>query len=205
MAAHGDGRLPPVAVHVDDPRLGKLAQQAGAEHQRPARTFDPDVPPEPPAQPGEEMPAVIGGRLPGLPANDRLEFVEQRLVAVGDVRQRGAQDGRHVALREAGARVVERIKQLFVPLPQHEAGAVLLAAAERPHPVPAQAPATERPHADEAEELREAEHARVPVQDVRHHRRAAPSGAEDQDGRDRPGRPAHQGLAFSARNRSGRR
>ena len=203
MPAHGNGRLPPSAVHVNHPCLGKHAQQLGPEQQRTARTFHPDRAAQAPTQPREEMPEVRFGRLPGLSAHDRLQFVEQRFIGIGEMRKRPAQNGRHVLPGEPGVRVVDRIAQFLVPLAQHEAGAGLLPAVERPHPVAGPVSAPERSQPDEAEELGQAEDARVPIQDVGDHRRAAPSGAQDEDRRDRRRSRSYHRLASSASSRSG--
>ena len=49
------------------------------------------------------MSEVRFGRLPGLSAHDRLQFLEQRFVGIGEMRKRPAQNGRHVLPGEPGA------------------------------------------------------------------------------------------------------
>ena len=123
------------------------------------------------------MPEMVGWRLARLVPHDRLEFVEKLLVALREMGQRGAKDRRHVFARVAGVRVIERIEQFLEWLPQHQARPLLLRAVQLPHPFTTLPPTAERARPDEAEELRKTEDARMPVQDVRHHGAAAPSGA----------------------------
>ncbi len=199
VPAHGDGRLPSIAVHVNHARLGKRAQERRCEQQGPSRPFGPGAAAEPLTQPLEEIPEVVGEWLPGLSPNHRFQFVEQGFVLVGEVRECRAQNGRHIAPREADTRFVERIEQLLVGLSHHETGPDPMTAIEVPHPVPGGPTVTERPHSEVADELGETEHTRVPVQDVRHHRGAAPSGAQNEDRWNGygPGGGYH-GLAFVA-------
>ena len=49
-------------------------------------------------QPLEEIPEVVGGRLPRLPPHHQLEFIEQLFVPFSKVWERGAQNGGHVIL-----------------------------------------------------------------------------------------------------------
>ena len=182
VAMHREGGVAPVAVDVNHARVGKLAHQPRTEQQRAAGAFDPDVGAETFAQPPEQVSQVDGGRLPGLPPHDRLEFVEQRPVGPGEVGKGGAENGRQVAPGEAGAGIADRIEELLVGcVPQHQLRVSPLAAEVRPHPFAAHARAAKQlMHADVAEELRETQHAGVNVQQVRHHRRAATAGAQDE-------------------------
>ena len=80
-----------------------------------------------------------------------------------------------------GVRIVQRIEQFLVPSLHHETGVVLLTAIVIPHPITSRPTPDERFCPDIADELGEAEHAWVPVQDIRHHRGAAPAGAQNED------------------------
>ena len=53
-------------------------------------------------------------RLFRLRSDERLEFVVQRLVLISKMRERGAQNGRHVMPSEAVDRAVDWVKQLLI-------------------------------------------------------------------------------------------
>ena len=163
---------------MDDPRVGKLVHQPVAEHQRTPGAFDPDAVVQAPAQPLEQVPEVGGGWLPGLAHDHRLQLVEQRLGPLAEMRQHNPHDGRHVVPAEAGAGGVEGVEHLVGVCTREQPAACRLPAVRIPHPAAGDAAEAEGPHPDAAEELGQAEDARMAVQDVRHHRRAAAPGAQ---------------------------
>ena len=129
------------------------------------------------------MPMVVGGRLSRLSLNESAALVEQLVAFVREMRQRDGQDRRQVGQGETRRRVVQSIEDLVRDaevrkVADGESGPTV----EAPHARTARPPAAEGARADEREEFRHAQDAGMPVADVRYHGRAAPPGAEHENG-----------------------
>ena len=112
MAAHRQGRFPPVAIDMDDPGVGESLQQLAAKNQRPAGAFHPNAgAPQPLLQPLEQIAEMLRRGLRRLAQHHRLQFVIQRLVIIGQMRQRNQRQRRHGLPVETGGGVVHRINQ----------------------------------------------------------------------------------------------
>ena len=83
--------------------------------------------------------------LAGSRANDRTQLVEERLVVRSQVRERAAEDRRQVVAAEASAGYAQRVGELRIVLPQHEAGSIPLARVPAPHLVSGSSATAERP------------------------------------------------------------
>ena len=181
VSLHGHGGISPVPIEVHEAGVGEEPRERGHQQERCAGTLDPDVPFEAVGQPFEEPAVVPGQRVASPRTHCRNQFVPQGFGVVGEVGQRDAHDRGNVLRPEsgAGAEPVEVIAPDQI-VPEHKPDPRGHAAETPEQGLAAHATAHQGLLAHPRQELRNTEHARVQVHDVRQHRRPAPPRAHDE-------------------------